>query len=115
MSYAINLLSVIPMRKEPAHRSEMVSQLLFGEYVEVLEKDNDFWQVKGLYDGYEGWVQVSQLTEIDQLLETELYIAHWTGKVAINDHYKNLPFGSPIYATDGSILIGKHRLTYDLN
>ena len=38
MEKAICLLSVVPMRKEPSHRSEMVSQVLFGEYVLIGEE-----------------------------------------------------------------------------
>ena len=56
MKAAINLLSIIPMRKEPSHRSEMTSQLLFGEYAEILEEQGQFLRVKCLYDDYEGWV-----------------------------------------------------------
>lgn len=56
MNTAVSLLSVVPVRKEPAHRSEMISQLLFGEYVEVLEEEEYFTRVRCLYDDYEGWV-----------------------------------------------------------
>ena len=69
MNTAINLLSVVPMRKEAAHRSEMVSQLLFGEYVKILEEEEYFSKVKCLYDGYEGWVQSNQLTAVNEVLE----------------------------------------------
>lgn len=62
---AATIVSIAPMRKEASHRSEMVSQLLMGECVEVLETDKDFFYVKCLYDGYEGWCQQSQLTEVD--------------------------------------------------
>lgn len=60
----ITIVPVAPMRAEAAHRSEMVSQLLFGECCEVLAESGDFFQVKGRYDGYEGWVQKVQLNEI---------------------------------------------------
>jgi hypothetical protein len=62
---AAAIVSVAPLRKEAAHRSEMVSQLLLGECVEVLNTTKDFWQIKSVYDGYEGWCQKSQLTEVD--------------------------------------------------
>ena len=51
MKPAICLLPVVPMRKEPSHRSEMVSQLLFGEYVNRGEEKDDFVFVACLYDG----------------------------------------------------------------
>lgn len=62
---AAAIVSVAPLRKEAAHRSEMISELLMGECVEVLETTKDFWKIKCLYDGYEGWCQKSQLTEVE--------------------------------------------------
>jgi hypothetical protein len=59
MQPAISLLSVVPVRSEPSHRSEMVSQILFGEYVTMGEKKDDFVAVQCGYDGYEGWVQAA--------------------------------------------------------
>ena len=40
MTFGIADLSVIPMRREKSERSEMVSQLLFGEVYEVLEEED---------------------------------------------------------------------------
>jgi SH3-like domain-containing protein len=75
MQSAICLLSVVPMRKEPSHRSEMVSQVLFGEYVSLGEEKDDFVFTRCVYDGYEGWVQANQLTPVtdNELLETSFY------------------------------------------
>jgi hypothetical protein len=63
---AAAIVPVAPLRKEAAHRSEMVSELLLGECVEVTEVAKDFFKVKCLYEGYEGWCQKSQLTEVDE-------------------------------------------------
>jgi cell wall-associated NlpC family hydrolase len=115
MNYAVNLLSVIPVRKEAAHRSEMVSQLLFGEYVEVLERSKDFMWIRGLYDGYEGWVQTSQLTPVDKILQTNLYVGHWSERVAVNDQYIQVPLGTPLYATDATIVVGNQKISHSLS
>ncbi len=60
----ISLLSIIPIRREAAESSEMVSQLLFGEQVEVLEVADNWTKVKTLHDEYEGWVDAKMLTDI---------------------------------------------------
>lgn len=60
MKHGIALLSVIPLRKEPTHRSEMVSQLLFGETYEVLETQGTWLKLRADYDGYEGWIDQPQ-------------------------------------------------------
>ena len=38
MAFGIADLSIIPMRREQSERSEMVSQVLFGELYEILEE-----------------------------------------------------------------------------
>ncbi len=65
LAYAVCNVSVMPLRAEPAHRSEQVSQLLFGERMEVWSKDKKDWLfVRCEWDGYEGWVKEGQVSLI---------------------------------------------------
>ncbi|NDW18557.1 hydrolase Nlp/P60 [Dysgonomonas sp. 216] len=64
MKYAINLHPVLPMRGEASETSEMVTQLLFGEYCEVTEQNNSFVKIKNAFDAYEGWVDGKMLTPV---------------------------------------------------
>jgi gamma-D-glutamyl-L-lysine dipeptidyl-peptidase len=57
MNQGICLLTVIPMRKEPDHRSEMVSQLLFGESATILEEKDGWQKVESHFDEYTGWIE----------------------------------------------------------
>jgi gamma-D-glutamyl-L-lysine dipeptidyl-peptidase len=66
MDYAICLISIVPVRAMPDDRSEQVTQLLFGEIVEVLDKNNKWVLVQLLSDRYQGWVSKGQLTWISQ-------------------------------------------------
>lgn len=56
--------SIVPCRREPAHRSEMVTQLLFGEHFTVLEQKEDWALVKTAADHYECWIAASQFLPI---------------------------------------------------
>lgn len=58
-------VSVAPMRHEPSDRAEQVSQLLYGELIEVLEKREKWSLVKSLADGYEGWIDNKQWAGYD--------------------------------------------------
>ncbi|MFM2208213.1 MAG: hypothetical protein RL213_2188 [Bacteroidota bacterium] len=58
---AICPLSVVPVRKEPSDRSELVTQLLFGDLVEITAQEGNWRQVLILEDRYTGWVDVKQL------------------------------------------------------
>jgi gamma-D-glutamyl-L-lysine dipeptidyl-peptidase len=48
----------IPMRREPDERSEMTSQVLYGESFTILEsnKKNNFSFIRLEHDNYEGWI-----------------------------------------------------------
>ena len=58
--YGINLLAAIPGRSENNDRSEMVTQLLFGECYEVLEEREKWMRVRCLHDQYECWIDRGQ-------------------------------------------------------
>lgn len=48
--------SLVPVRAEPDDRAEMVTQLLFGDLVGVLEEQAQWRRVQNASDGYEGWI-----------------------------------------------------------
>ena len=60
MNAGICHLTVIPMRAEPSHCAEMVSQLLFGETYRVLETESEWLHVETHHDSYSGWIQRKQ-------------------------------------------------------
>jgi hypothetical protein len=61
-------LSIVPVRKEPADKSEMVTQLLFGDHYTVLSStpDKKWFHIKVYFDGYEGWIDRNQHKEISE-------------------------------------------------
>ena len=64
--YAAAQLSVVPLRKTSSDASEMVSQILFGEEVEILENNGNWLRVCCLWDGYEGWTDAKQMVNIEE-------------------------------------------------
>lgn len=65
-NYAIYLNTVLPVRANPDERSEMVTQLLFGQTCKILEICGSFSKIKDSDDGYEGWVDSKMLNIIDR-------------------------------------------------
>jgi cell wall-associated NlpC family hydrolase len=59
-------LSIVPCRKEASDRSEMVTQLLFGDVFTVLEETEKWALIKMAYDDYECWVDKKQYEKISQ-------------------------------------------------
>ncbi len=59
-------VSIAPVRAEAKDSAEMVTQLLFGEIIELIESDRQWRNVRNIIDGYSGWVDeklLSPLTE----------------------------------------------------
>ncbi|MFN8396524.1 MAG: SH3 domain-containing protein [Bacteroidia bacterium] len=52
----ITFQPVVPVRATASDASEMVTQLLFGEEVLVLERDRQWLRIRAMADGYEGWI-----------------------------------------------------------
>lgn len=66
MAFGVADLSIIPMRREPSERSEMVSQVLFGELFEVIEIIEKWVYIKLIHDGYEGWIDRKMYMPVDE-------------------------------------------------
>ena len=64
MNFGISSLSIIPVRKEPSEKSEMVTQILFGEHFEIKEQMVGWSYVALAYDGYEGWIDSKMITPL---------------------------------------------------
>jgi hypothetical protein len=65
--FGICNLAIIPLRLEPSDRSEIVSQVLFGEHFEVLEELNQWRRIRMQFDSYEGWVDSKQFQVISEI------------------------------------------------
>lgn len=70
-------VSVSPMRAEVSEKSEMTSQILYGETCEIIETEGLYSKIKMDFDGYEGWVNSLVLkkenSEISKHLVTQNY------------------------------------------
>lgn len=64
--FGICNLAIIPLRIEPNDRSEIVSQVLFGEHFEILEQVKQWSKIKLQFDNYVGWVDYKQYQIISE-------------------------------------------------
>ncbi len=112
MSSVICPLSIVPVRKEPNDRAEMVSQWLFGETAEVLERQEKWSKLLFDHDGYEGWVDNKQLVEcLTPNQDPDLRVIDQTSLVDLGERQVLLPYGSVLpFMKDGSILWQGHRV-----
>ena len=106
MRYGICPLSVIPVRSNSSDSSEMVSQLLFGERVEILEKKGSWTKVRCIWDNYIGWVDTKQIkpitpTEFDEYQEKFAYTLDMLQGAMTNGHYIPITIGATLPNYDG--------------
>ena len=67
--FGICNLSIIPLRFEASDKSEIVSQVLFGEHFKIVETDKQWFKIQMAFDSYEGWIDSKQC----QLISLENY------------------------------------------
>jgi len=114
----IVITAVAPLRAEPSHRSEMISQQLFGELADELESRGDFVKIKGRYDGYEGWCQRRQLTKLagDGYPFVTRFSQHIEDHVLVNGTRVRLSPGSICFVPDSAdnMQVGPYALAFNL-
>ena len=67
VEYTVNCCTVTPVRQEPSEGSEQLTQLLFGEVCEVLDRLPRWTKIRSTLDGQEGWVDFKMLTPASHL------------------------------------------------
>ena len=61
---AIAIVSVVSVRADKFDKAEIVTQLLFGESMDIIKEAGNWTKIKMHYDGYEGWVDSKQISLI---------------------------------------------------
>lgn len=133
MQYGICNLSIAPLRLEPSDPSELVSQVLYGEFFKVLEQRKSWSRIRIAYDKYEGWIDTKQFLEItledyntlkDSVLKLSSDLVEFVQDS--DDRLHTIPLGSTLngltllnHRYDGNFIEGsypkKHLLTTAFN
>ncbi len=67
MQYGICNISLVPLRIDPSDKTELVSQVLYGDFFKVLEQRKNWSKIRLAFDNYEGWIDNKQYLEINKL------------------------------------------------
>jgi hypothetical protein len=130
MDYGICNLSIVPLRSEASDRTELVSQILFGEHFKVLESRKNWSKIRLAFDKYEGWIDNKQFEivskETYELLENSPKILSGNiidfisndknqlmtipiGSNLPNFHNHRLSIGNKNYVYEGEVLHSKNK------
>lgn len=64
--YGVCTHSLIALRALPDEKSELVSQLLFGDSYEITDQNEKWLKIKNTTDNYEGWISDILHTPVDK-------------------------------------------------
>jgi hypothetical protein len=119
--HAIINLPLVPLRESDNEQSELFSQLLFGETVEIIETRERWLFVRNQTDNYKGWVDRKMvhflaLSEEDRLAHEIRSVVRVPVLVCYKTASKEkmyLPGGSILHTdNDGKCTIGHDILTF---
>ncbi|MEP6615818.1 MAG: C40 family peptidase [Ginsengibacter sp.] len=116
MQHAFTCVPVSPLRKDPSHTSEMVSQLLFGDPCSILQTEAGNWvKVCDESDGYTGWCQQSHLVETDRVIPGSGGLTKgWVNKIKFDHQEMHIPFGCTLPVNNkGRGTLGSKIISYD--
>ena len=121
MVYGICNLSIVPLRLEESDKSEMISQVLFGEHFEIIEKYKNWSKIRLTFDLLEGFIDNKQYFEITEEMYTKICSNTITYSAEILDFVTNqknelttIAIGSQLpFFDQGKLKLGNHSYHYD--
>ena len=120
MDYGICMLSLVPLRAETSDKAELVTQLLFGECYELVDRQDNWLCVQLATDGYRGWIDHKQHTPVSAAYYQEWQAATHPRVSDLVQIVRNaeihIPIGIGSYLPffDGAaIRIGDERFRFD--
>jgi gamma-D-glutamyl-L-lysine dipeptidyl-peptidase len=91
----------VPLRSGPSHKSEMLSQILFGEKYITVEKIGHWMKVETQFDKYRGWIDMDHLQHCADTESESGYVLNRALICFKNDRTKmTLEAGCEIYNPD---------------
>jgi len=102
------LQGYIPVRKDPFERSEMITQVLFGEYMDILDDEGKWLYIKMRYDGYEGWIDKKCASITEDISEAKYLV---TGN---NTRIRNMTLNQDVIIPIGSVLPALNKNSFKM-
>ncbi len=115
MENAICIVSISPVRVDSSDKSEMITQLLFGEQLTIIDKQKQWLKIKIDFDGYEGWVDHKQVQIIEKKDKSnQVFVAEMVDLLLPLDNYPlALPMGSELpFYEDNKVFVGEKVFTF---
>jgi cell wall-associated NlpC family hydrolase len=104
-------IPLVPGRREPSDKSEMITQLLFGEVYQVLEEQKKWILIRNDADQYECWIDRKQHTPISEKLTLRQTILSSIAPLESGNQTWFLPAGSKV--NPGEFSMGNRKFSFN--
>lgn len=112
-------LTVVPVRAAADDSSEIITQLLFGDLVEIIEKGKPWIKIRFPQENYEGWMDFKQLNYLNQSEYLQLtnapvtYLRDAMAFISGVDGIQTLFLGSALHNLQGDKMeVANHVYTF---
>lgn len=108
IQYGYCFVGAVSVRENPSSLAEQVTQLLFGDFVEILQERkagdsaHSWSEIRILDDDYKGWVDSRQLFTVQEkdYRNHKYIVKDFVGAIAIDQTVVVVPFGAKVIDLD---------------
>ena len=66
MNQGLCNLSIVPVRISNSDKSEMITQLIYGDLFKIIDEKDNWTKIKCEFDNYVGWIDSKQYVKLDE-------------------------------------------------
>lgn len=100
MKYAYCFLGVVPVRKQPISSSEQITQLIFGDFVEILSLKDGWAEVCNINDNYVGYVDSRNILPVERKRKNKYFSTNMFSYIQMDKELIPIPFGAKLLGTN---------------
>lgn len=113
-NYGFCHLTMVPVRANPSHKAEMVSQLLFGETFEITDNLEGWMLIRCSFDNFEGFIEPKQFLPLNHGEWLDLQAARQFYASSLVDEIVESGNSQKIFIVAGSSLPGLENQEFSM-
>lgn len=102
-------MGICPVRKEACSLSEQVTQLVFGDIVEITATKNDWLQIRNIADNYQGYIDKRNILPIQRIRKHKYFSTSMFSYIQMDKELVAIGLGAKIM--DKKFAVGGHNFT----
>lgn len=116
MAFAICPLGAVPVKNKPNVTGELITQLLFGELVEIIDSNANIWlKIRTEYDEILGWVMKDQLAlisnqEFEKYRQNHAHVLDLFNPILSDEYQLTVSLGAQLPGFDGLKFILQNKI-----